>query len=433
MSVDCEMMGVQEDVLIKESAVVRIIGVIGLVFGILMSFWCYRDYLMGNETASVGIALGFLLFPGALGLWLFCYGSRYVRLKGGVLLYRDSTFRKHSCRLDEIRIVKSNADGFAFLGQKGKLFQINEFSPSSQTLLKQAARAGAEMDIPGWLYSPGQIAAEHPSAAQRRFTVRLSGYAPYLASKLEVRGMNFTLIKHFHEPTDFSLSDIKEIDLKRARDGWYTAQLNHSDGHSLAKIHKFFSSDTNDSRYIFALLRHLQELEIPILGLEDADETIQNLMKDGFVSLKAGQSLFEQEYERILPLLKRYEEMFSELGLRFMYGPVTGEEKKVQEERLFLHRMDGDVFQQGFYIYLLQGNQIMYDKKTKQPLYECIQLLTHMPDWRMEGKLDLWETAVRNLYYFHSLPLPVISSLLEYFLNLVKQKKVYPCDGSEAL
>ena len=64
-----------EDLLIKAPAITRVVGIIGLLFGCLMSFWCYQDYLNGNETASVGIALGFLIIPGTLGIWLVCYSS----------------------------------------------------------------------------------------------------------------------------------------------------------------------------------------------------------------------------------------------------------------------------------------------------------------------------------------------------------------------
>lgn len=411
----------QEEILIRESPSVRNIGAAGLVFGFLMSFLCYRDYLMGNETASVGLALGFLLIPGAVGLWLFCYGSRYVRVNGGDILYRDFIFRKHRCRLDEIRTVRSNSDGFSFWSREGKLFQINQFSPPCQTLLAKAERAGAWMDIPGWLFSFSQIAAEHPCAAKRCFTVRLSGYAPYLAPKLEVRGKDFTCKKRFHEPVAFSLSDIKEVRLEKGKGGWFTAQVNHSGGGCLVKIHKFFV-DVNDSRYIFTLFRHLKELGIPILGLEDMDEEGRKLMDNGFVLPEAGQSLFEQEYERLFPVLKRYEETFSGLGLRFLYGAVTREAKEELEERLFLPRMDDGMFQQGFYFYLLQGDELMYDQKARLPLYECIQLLAHMPEWQAEQRPEQWE-AVRDFYYFRSLPMQAVSSLLEYFLNLAQQKK----------
>ena len=60
----------EEDILIKAPAITRVVGIIGLLSGCLMSFWCYQDYLNGNETASVGIALGFLMIPGTLTIWM---------------------------------------------------------------------------------------------------------------------------------------------------------------------------------------------------------------------------------------------------------------------------------------------------------------------------------------------------------------------------
>lgn len=61
----------RQKLLIRAPWTIRIIGVIGMVFGGLMSFWCYRDYLNGNETASVGMSLGFLLI---LVPWVYGFG-----------------------------------------------------------------------------------------------------------------------------------------------------------------------------------------------------------------------------------------------------------------------------------------------------------------------------------------------------------------------
>ena len=63
----------RQKLLIRAPRTIRIIGAIGIVFGGLMSFWCYRDYLNGNETASAGMSLGFLLIFGTMGLCLWCY------------------------------------------------------------------------------------------------------------------------------------------------------------------------------------------------------------------------------------------------------------------------------------------------------------------------------------------------------------------------
>lgn len=104
----------RQKLLIRAPWTIRIIGVIGMVFGGLMSFWCYRDYLNGNETASVGMSLGFLLIFGTMGLWLWCYGCRMLQVKGEEILFRDIFFRKHRYTLDDICSVRWNHDGFVF-------------------------------------------------------------------------------------------------------------------------------------------------------------------------------------------------------------------------------------------------------------------------------------------------------------------------------
>ena len=107
----------RQKLLIRAPRTIRIIGAIGIVFGGLMSFWCYRDYLNGNETASVGMSLGFLLIFGTMGLWLWCYGCRMLQVKGEEILFRDIFFRKHRYTLDDICSVRWNHDGFFIFRQ----------------------------------------------------------------------------------------------------------------------------------------------------------------------------------------------------------------------------------------------------------------------------------------------------------------------------
>lgn len=255
----------RQKLLIRAPWTIRIIGVIGMVFGGLMSFWCYRDYLNGNETASVGMSLGFLLIFGTMGLWLWCYGCRMLQVKGDEILFRDIFFRKHRYTLDDICSVRWNHDGFVFSGSTGKLFKIYDYCPDCKRLFELLEERGAQVDLPGRMFSPEQTAAAHPDPDKRRFLVWTSPWLPKEVSKIEVRGRQLAVSKLFRKEFTCSCLDVAKIQLKENKEGRLNARIYGGEGTCLAKI-QAFSAEASDMRCAFAFLRHMIGLGIPVGG-----------------------------------------------------------------------------------------------------------------------------------------------------------------------
>lgn len=134
-----------ETLLIRASFLIRGIGAAGVVFGCLMSFFCYSDYLRGNETASAELALCFLLFPGILGIFLILYGCRFVAVNGEAIVVRDIMLRRHYYRVDEIVRVTWNVDGYVFWGAHGRLFKIYDCTAACGRFLQILEERGAEL------------------------------------------------------------------------------------------------------------------------------------------------------------------------------------------------------------------------------------------------------------------------------------------------
>lgn len=431
------MISGRQKLLIRAPGTTRIIGVSGMVFGGLMAFWCYRDYLRGNETASVGMSLGFLLIFGTMGLWLWCYGCRMLLVRGEEVLFRDIFFRKHRFVLDDIRSVRWDHDGFVFSGSTGKLFKIYDYGADCKLLLDILEERGVQMDLPGQILSPEQIAADHPCPDKRRFTVWASPWLPKGVSGIEVRGRQLAVSRLFRKEFTCSCLDVTEIRLKESREGRLNARMYGGKGKCLAKI-RDFSADVSDVRRAFAFLRHMAELGIPVKGTEKTSEYAQCLMQNRFVSNSEGQSLFQEEYERLCPLLGRYASFFSDLGIQLEYGPIDRKQKEELEKILALGRIAHDTFNRGFFFCLWKDKKLLVDKKASLPLAEMVMILAEAPEIGMarheeQGKkaLHLEEPLmadVENLLYIRPVPESAIKQMLEYFLNKVKKKQIYVSD-----
>ena len=142
--------------LLISARTIRIIGAIGIVFGGLMSFWCYRDYLMAMRLRRQVCPWDFTDF-GTMGLWLWCYGCRMLQVKGEEILFRDIFFRKHRYSLDDICSVRWNHDGFLFSGSTGKLFKIYGYCPDCKRLFELLEERGAQVDLPGRMFSRSRL------------------------------------------------------------------------------------------------------------------------------------------------------------------------------------------------------------------------------------------------------------------------------------
>ena len=355
-----------------------------------------------------------------------------LQVKGEEILFRDIFFRKHRYTLDDICSVRWNHDGFLFSGSTGKLFKIYGYCPDCKRLFELLEERGAQVDLPGRMFSPEQTAAAHPDPDKRRFLVWTSPWLPKEVSKIEVRGRQLAVSKLFRKEFTCSCLDVAKIQLKENKEGRLNARIYGGEGTCLAKV-RTFSADASDMRCAFAFLRHMIELGIPVEGAEKTSEYVRCLLQNRFVSFSIGQSLFKEEYQRICPLLDRYAAVFSDLGIQMEYGPIDKEQKEELEKSLALEKITYDTFNRGFFICLQRDGQMLFDKKASLPLAEMVMLLAEAPEMgrgRREDRYleDQGMAAVQNLLYFRPIPEIVIQQILEYFLNKVKKKQIHISD-----
>lgn len=427
----------EEDILIKAPAITRVVGIIGLLSGCLMSFWCYQDYLNGNETASVGIALGFLMIPGTLGIWLLCYGFRLVRVKGEEILFRDFLLRRHFYHMDDICRVEWEADGCAFMGERGKLFKIYDYGCSCEMLLEELEMRGVEVDIPGRVFGSTGIAASHPCPARRHFTVRFTAWSVHAVGRLEVKGREISVHRWLDKDMVLPVTDIKEVRIKVNKEGRMFAWIYLKNGRRLAKLSSIVT-DGRDGNCVFAFLRHLKDMGIPMSGIEDSWDDVQCMMRRGFVGSQAAHDLFQDEYGRLLPVFKEYGSLFSKIGLKLVYGCV-GREDKINLDKELLGIQPRNVnLEFGYFFCLIKDGGVVFDKKLKMPLYLCFQIISRAPGpFASFGTKAITPPAPQcaddrddtdlisdGYFYFNPAPERVVKGILDMFLNMVKKKKV---------
>lgn len=407
---------------IKAPSIAWMIGAAGLVFGCMMSLFCYLDYLNGNETASVGIALGFLLIPGTLGVWLLFYSFRLVKVDGEQIMFRDILLRRHYYRMDDICRVKWSPDGLVIMGAEGKLFTIYDCNAQCGLFMQELEFRGVELDIPGCEFGSARISAFHPCMEKRHFTVR-SGYCSIrFGGRMEIEGRKFTIYRLLNRKMKAAVSDLKEVRIRENKERMLAIRIYGKNGKLLFKV-SGSSKDGLDSRCVFALLRHLKEAGIPLIGIEKTDEGVQCLMRNRYVSMQEAECIFRREYELVLPVLRKYEGIFDGLGMNLTYGPIDRLEKSNGDGGVYPCQNQGNPFKSGYFFCLSKDGRIVCDKKEGIPLYLSFQILERPPEasgnWP-EGNAD---AGLQDLYYFRPAPMDIVNRILEVMVAMVKKKK----------
>lgn len=408
---------------IKAQPIAWMTGAAGLVFGCMMSLFCYLDYLNGNETASVGLALGFFFLPGTLGIWLLLYSFRLIKAEGDEILFRDILFRRHHYHVDDICKVKWSPDGLVVVGAQGTLFKIYECNEPCRLFMQQLEMRGVELDIPGREFGSARMAAHHPCMEKRHFTVR-SGYCSVrFGGRMEIEGRKYAVHRLLKNGIEGLVSDLKEVRIKENKESLLAIRIYGKNGRLLFKV-AGTSKDYLDSRCVFALLRHLKEAGIPLIGIDKADEGVQCLMQNRYVSPQEAEGIFREEYERVLPLLGKYEGIFKGLGLGLIYGPTDRLQNPYQEDGVNPHADQDDSSKSGYFFCLSKDGRMVCDKKEGHPLYQSFQILERSPeapaDWLEGGD----EAGLQTLYYFRPVPMDVVACILELILTMVKKKKI---------
>lgn len=401
---------------------IGIIGIITLVIGLLLSVFCYLDYLKGNETASVGIALGFLMIPGVTGILLVLYSCRLVIVEGEDIVFRDFLLRRHRYRLDEITKVIWSADGYVLMGKTGKMFKIYEYSASCEHLFIKLEKLGVELDIPGRSFGAGRLAAVHPCPDKRCFTVRSCNCSMRYGGKIKVEGPKLLFCRYFQKEVCCTVRELTEVLIKEKKDGRIIISIFYQNHRLLFKINGS-AGDHQDTHFIFALVRHLKEAGVPLKGMEKVSEDVHCMMRKRFINRKDAVMTLKAEYERILPAIKKYETELENSGFQLMYGTVDRADVENQIKVLFPDQMPDCVFVFGYYLCLAKEGRFVYDKTQKCPLYLCRPVMTEAPENPKGG--SAYEEDLRDLIYFEPIAASVIQYILEYFYKLVMKKRIY--------
>lgn len=433
------------DLVLRAPASLRIAGIIELVIGCLLSAFCYLDYLNGNETASVGIALGFLIIPGIAGIVLVLFSSRFITVKGENIVFRDFLLRTHRYRLEDITRVQWSVDGYVFMGKTEKLFKLYNYYASCEPLFLELERRGVELDVPGRPFGSGRTAALHPCLEKRRFIVRSCNCSLFYGGKIKIEGRNLLFSRPFRKELSCTVRDLTEVRIKEQKDGRITVCIfgtqkralipdlwtgAHCSGRKnrrlLFKINGF-AGDCQDTHFVFALARHLKESGVPLKGLENSGEGVKCLMRNRFVCPAEAVMVFKEEYERILPAVRKYETELAASGYQLMYGAADREEIENQVKELFPDQALDSAFVFGYYFCLTKEGTLVYDKKQKCALYQCSPVMTKEPE--APRGASAWEGDLKDLICFEPIPESAIGFILGYFHELVKKKKIYLSDN----
>ncbi|RGY95714.1 hypothetical protein DXA13_18740 [Clostridium sp. AM58-1XD] len=410
------------DLVLHPPRAIGIAGIVTLVIGLLLSVFCYLDYLNGNETASVGIALGFLMIPGIAGILLVLYSCRLVTVKGEDIVFRDFLLRRHRCRLSEITKVIWSADGYVLMGKTGKLFKLYDDFVTCEQLFIELEKRGVELDIPGRTFGAGRLAAIHPCPDKRRFTVRSCNCSLRYGGKIKIEGTNLVFCRRFQKMVCYTVSELTGVHIKEKKDGRIIISIFYQNHRLLFKINAFIG-DCQDTRFVFALVRHLKESGVPLKGMENVGEDIHCMMRKQFINREDAERILMEEYERILPTIRKYETDLEELGFQLMHGTVDREKVEYQVKVLFPDQMVDRAFVLGYYLCFTKEGRFVYDKKQKCPLYQCRPVMTGKPEYLKAG--SDYDEVLKDLIYFEAIPEPVIRYTMEYFLMLIKKKRIY--------
>lgn len=408
---------------IKVPVIIGIMGIIGLTFGCLLAFWCYLDYLNGSETASVGLSLMFLMLFGIPGMGLTLYGSRVIKVDGEEILFRDGFLRRHCFRLDEVKKVTWSVDGYVFTGTGGRLFKIYDYNPSCVRLLQELERRGVELDIPGRAFAGAQLERSHPCLEKRRFTVRSASFSLRFGGKLTVDGRNITVRRMFRGEQSCLVTELEKARVLVNKERKLTVRIYCKSGSCL-----FFaagsSADYADSNSVFSLLRYLAESGVLLYGNGMTDDSVQCMLRSRFIDPQKEESVLREEYERILPVLEEYGEVFSRQGLKLDYGLLDRQREETQEKSMLCHPILTENFKYGFFLALLKDGKVTYHKKQKLPLYQCFMIIENEPE-TASGVLEvLGEMGSQPFFYYNSIPTAFIRECLEFYLVLIKKKQI---------
>lgn len=410
-----------ETLLIRASLLIRSIGAAGVVFGCLMSFFCYSDYLRGNETASAGLALCFLLFPGILGIFLILYGCRFVAVNGEAILVRDIMLRRHYYRVDEIVKVTWNADGYVFWGAHGRLFKIYDCTAACGRFLQILEERGAELNIPGRSFASDRFAASHPCQEKRRFTVRSGTCSILYGGKIKINGRLLTLQRPFRKEVSCDVSELGEAKIKENKEGHISVRL-YSRQHKLLFKISGFAGDTQDVHLVFALLRHLAENDVVIYGIEKTDDRVQCMLQQRFVGEEEAEAVVRQGYERLLPVIREYEAAFHTMGLKLASGPIDRAQMEQQTDGVYELSLGSVTFAYGYFFRLMKDGRFMCLKKGGFPVYETVRVMARAPEAKGNGAVC--EEGLQDLLCYEPVPASEVKRVLEYFVMLAKRGKL---------
>lgn len=397
---------------------IRIVFLLLGISGIALVCFCCIDGLRGNETATPGVIAALTLITGLPGAWLIGYSFRQVVVDKESIAVRNSLLRTRYFQRSDIRQASYQGGCLCVMGEKGKLFKIQEGNRGYVPFLNALEEQGIKVQLPGQKIGRF-VSVSHPDREKRQFSTGLLPVWNKTAYRLSVAGETLILKRFLGGPLCVRISEVREVRICENRDKFLKLKIYLKNGRCLARLRQS-AFQLEDKNCVFALLRHLSQANVPVraTGLHQTGETLQCMMRQRFVDRAEAGQVLQEEYERILFALKKSNEQLQRYGVSLVHGMI---ERSGLEQFSHLPGLGvDDSFAGGYYFCLVSGDCVICDRQGEVVLFDMMQILIQSEE------RDIEETegeAAAGMLYFRSLPVDILQSELDLLLRMVKRRQ----------
>lgn len=408
-------------IMIRMPLCLRVVFLLLGISGIALVCYCCIDGLRGNETATPGIIAAFTLITGLPGAWLIGYSFQRIVVDKESIAVRNSLLRTRYFQWSDIRQASYQGGCLCVMGEQGKLFKIQEGSRGYVPFLNVLEEQGIKVQLPGQKLGRF-MSVSHPDREKRQFSTRLLPVWNKTAYRLSVAGDTLILKRFLGRPLCFLVSEVREVRIRENRDKFLKLKIYRKNGRCLARLRQS-AFQLEDKNCVFALLRHLAQANVPVRAtrLPQTGETLQCMMRQRFVDRAEAGQVLEEEYERILFVLKKCNEQLQQYGVSLAHGMIDrcGLEQFSHLPGLVVNDTF-DSFAGGYYFCLVSGDCVICDRQGEVVLFDMIGILIQSEERAVE---ETDGEAAAGMLYFRPLPVDFLQSELDILLRMIKRRQ----------